>query len=83
MPSLHCMYTYSPPNIQIHVHDLPKFEPKTSWGHPNALTTKSHNFLLIKLVQHLLTMKQFGNPNFGIFLNFNFYSNEANKGIIL
>jgi hypothetical protein len=31
----------------------------------------------------LLTMKQFGYPNFGIFLNFNFISNEANKGIIL
>jgi hypothetical protein len=31
----------------------------------------------------LLTMKQFGHPNFGIFLILNFCSNEANKGIIL
>jgi hypothetical protein len=31
----------------------------------------------------LLTMKQFGNPNFGIFKNFSFCSNEENKGIIL
>jgi len=28
MPSLHYMYTYTPPNGQIHVHELPKFEPK-------------------------------------------------------
>jgi hypothetical protein len=31
----------------------------------------------------LLTMKQFGNPNFGIFFKNTFCSNEANKGITL
>jgi hypothetical protein len=52
MPFLHHMYTHTPPNIQIHAHELLKFELKTSWKHPNALATKSHNFLLVKLVQH-------------------------------
>jgi hypothetical protein len=65
MPSLHHMYKYTTPNIQIHEHGLLEFEPKTSWRHPNALATKSHNSLLVKPLQHfnfiLLTMKQFGN----------------------
>jgi len=63
MPSLHHMYThtqthtskyalYTPPCIQIHVPKLPEFEPKTLWKHPNALATKLHNSLLVKLVQH-------------------------------
>jgi hypothetical protein len=62
MPSLHHMYThththtpkyalYTPPGIRIHVHD---FGPKTSWKHPNALATKLHKSLLVKLVQHFL-----------------------------
>jgi hypothetical protein len=73
MPSLHYMYMYTPPSIQIHVHGLPKFDPKTSWRYLNALAIKSHNFSLVKLVQHflfiLLTMKQFGTPNLGIFFS--------------
>jgi hypothetical protein len=54
MPSLHSMYTCTPSNIDIHAHELLKFEPKASWRHPNALATKSHNFLLLKHVQHFV-----------------------------
>jgi hypothetical protein len=40
----------TPPSIWIHVHELFEFEPKMSWKHPNALITKSYDFLLIKLM---------------------------------
>jgi len=32
MPSLHRMYMYTQPSIQIHVHELPEFEPKRLHG---------------------------------------------------
>jgi hypothetical protein len=52
MLSLHHIYMYTPPSIQIHV--LPKFEPKTLWRHIYALGTKSYNFLLVRLVQYFV-----------------------------
>ncbi len=43
---------YTPPSIRIDVYE---FGPKTSWRHPNALATKLHNSLLVKLAQHLFS----------------------------
>jgi hypothetical protein len=38
----------------IYIHDLPKFEPKTSWRHPNAFAIKLYNILLLKDMQFFL-----------------------------
>jgi hypothetical protein len=43
----------------IHIHDLPKFEPKTLWRHPNAFAIKLHNILLPKDVQFLKNLFNF------------------------
>jgi hypothetical protein len=38
----------------IHIHVLPKFEPKILLKHPNAFAIKLHNILLLKDVHFFL-----------------------------
>ncbi len=66
MPSLHRMYMYTPTSIQIYVHELLKFGPKTSWRHLNAFNHQVTQLFVNKTCATfcfiLLIMKQFRNP---------------------
>jgi hypothetical protein len=67
---------------EIHIHDLPKFEPNlTSWKHTNAFATKLHfNILLIKHVQHFFfNYKIIRKLRIHKKIYFKICSNEANK----
>jgi hypothetical protein len=79
MPSLHHTpkyASYTPPSIQIHVHELHELEPKTSMEAFKCLNHQVTQLFIgetcATLCFMLLIMKQFRNLNFGIFFLFYF-----------
>ncbi len=46
-----CMYIVYMTTYRFYTHDLPKFEPKTSWRHFNAFAIKLHHHFLMKGLQ--------------------------------